>query len=120
LRSLLSSVLVWLLSLVVVVGPAAAAEVLQVRSATLLQVGDQNRSYGVELACYRLLPGDDGDAATRWLRSSLPRRTRVNLRPMGVDAGVLMARVQRLDQGTDLATDLVSAGFGQLLPECGA
>lgn len=118
-RPLLSTLLAWVLSLLVV-GPAAAAEVLQVRSATLLQVGDQNRSYGVELACYHLLPGDDGAAATRWLRSNLPRRTRVNLRPMGVDAGVLMARVQRLDQGTDLATDLVTAGYGQLTDACAA
>jgi hypothetical protein len=39
---------------------------------------------------------------------------------MGVDGGVLMARVQRLDQGTDLANDLVAAGFGQLTPECSA
>ena len=118
-RPLLSIVLAWVLSLLVV-GPVAAAEVLQVRSATLLQVGDQNRSYGVELACYRLLPGDDGAAATSWLRSQLPRRTRVNLRPMGVDAGVLMARVQRLDRGTDLATDLVTAGYGQLTTDCGS
>jgi hypothetical protein len=105
---------------VVGVGPAAAAEVLQVRSATLLQVGDQNRSYGVELACFGLSDGDDGAAATTWLRRNLPRHTRVNLRPMGVDGGVLMARVQRLDRGTDLVTDLVSAGFGQVSPDCAA
>ena len=35
---------------------AAAAEVLQVRTATLLQVGDQNRSYSVALACVDLAP----------------------------------------------------------------
>jgi hypothetical protein len=120
LRHLLSTVLAWALTLVGLVGPAAAAEVLQVRSATLLQVGDQNRSYGVELACYGLVAGDDGEAATRWLRRNLPRHTRVNLRPMGVDGGVLMARVQRLDQGTDLATDLVNAGYGQLTTDCSA
>ena len=119
-RPLLTTVLALVLSLLVGAVQVAAAEVLQVRSASLLQVGDQNRSYGVQLACFGLAAGDDGAAATTWLRRQLPRHTRVNLRPMGVDGGVLMARVQRLDQGTDLANDLVAAGFGQLTPECSA
>jgi hypothetical protein len=120
LRRLLVTVMALVLTLITAVGSAAAAEVLQVRSATLLQIGDQNRSYGVELACFGLSADDDGAAATSWLRSNLPRHTRVNLRPMGVEGGVLMARVQRLDQGTDLASDLVAAGYGQLTVECGA
>ena len=119
-RLLLTTVLAGVLCLLLGATPAAAAEVLQVRSATLLQVGDQNRSYGVQLACFGLAAGDDGAAATTWLRRQLPRHTRVNLRPMGVDSGVLMARVQRLDRGTDLTSDLVAAGFGQLSPECSA
>lgn len=118
-RSLLTRGLILVLTLMVAVGSAAAAEVLQVRSSTLLQIGDQNRSYGVELACYGLSADEDGAAATRWLRSNLPRHTRVNLRPMGVEGGVLKARVQRLDQGTDLASDLVAAGYGRAIEECG-
>ena len=98
---------------------AQAAEVLQVRTATLLQVGDQNRSYGVELACVAL-PGDQQAAATAWLRHELPRRTRVNLRPQGSDGGLLVARVERLDRGSEVASDLVAAGYGQWLPECAA
>jgi hypothetical protein len=98
---------------------AQAAEVLQVRKATLLQVGDQNRSYGVELACVAL-PADQLPAATAWLRHELPRRTRVNLRPQGSDGGLLLARVVRLDRGSELAADLVAAGYGQWLPECAA
>ena len=35
---------------------AFAAEVLQVRSATLLQVGDRNRNYSVQLACVQVDP----------------------------------------------------------------
>ena len=97
--------------------PADAAEVLQVRSATLLQVGDQNRSYSVALSCLEL-PVADEAAATAWLRAAVPRRTRVNLRPMGADGGVLLARVVRLDQGSDLAADLVAAGYGQLAEGC--
>lgn len=97
---------------------AAAAEVLQVRTATLLQVGDQNRSYSVALACVDLAPAEAA-AARDWLRADLPRRTRVNLRPLGADQGLLVAHVQRLDRGTDLASDLMAAGYGQRTKECG-
>ena len=116
----------WLLSILgllvvalasIAVAPAEAAELLQVRSATLLQVGDQNRSYGVELACIDLPEAQQAEA-TSWLRHELPRRTRVNLRPQGSDQGVLLARVARLDRGSDLSADLVAAGFGLLQPGC--
>jgi hypothetical protein len=69
--------------------------VLQVRSGTLLQVGDHNRTYTVELACVAI-PEGGNPAATEWLRAALPRRTKVNLRPVGNDGGTLVARVQRL------------------------
>ena len=119
-RWLLSSLALLVVALTsLVVLPAEAAEVLQVRSATLLQVGDQNRSYGVELACIAL-PEAQQAAATTWLRRELPRRTRVNLRPQGSDQGVLLARVVRLDRGSDLSSDLVDAGFGLLQTECAA
>ena len=77
---------------------AEAAEVLQVRSGTLLQVGDHNRTYTVELACVAVPDGGD-QAAAEWLRQALPRRTKVNLRPVGNDGGTLVARVQRLGSG---------------------
>jgi len=93
---------------------AQAAEVLQVRSGTLLQVGDHNRTYTVEL----------DEAAAAWLRQQLPRRTRVNLRPLGNREGTLLARVQRLEGGGNAATDLgdglISAGLASALPECAA
>lgn len=104
-------------------GLAASAEVLQVRSGTLLQVGDHNRSYSVELACL-VLPADGDEAAAAWLRQQLPRRTRVNLRPLGNRDGSLLARVQRLEGGdtaaSDLSDGLISAGLASALPECAA
>jgi hypothetical protein len=111
----LSLLLVVLLALA---APVRAAEVLQVRSATLLQVGDRNRSYRVELACLDL-PLSQQDAATDWLRQQLPRRTRVNLRPLSALDGTLVAQVQRLDRGTDLSSDLIAAGFGSAPVGCG-
>ena len=43
-------VLSCLLVVLLAASPAAAAEVLQVRTASLLQVGDGNRTYTVQLA----------------------------------------------------------------------
>jgi hypothetical protein len=101
--------LVGLLSLPAV---AAAAEVLQVREATLLQLGDGNRSYSVRLACVAVAAAD-APAAVEWMRRQLPRHTRLNLRPIGNDDGVLVARLQRLDAATDLSDGLIAAGLAQ-------
>lgn len=95
-------------------GPLAAeaAEVLQVRSSTLLQVGDGNRNYSVQLACIQVSPSEEAQAVG-WLRAELPRRSRVNLRPMGQDHGVLLASVQKLGAPMDLASGLVAEGLAQ-------
>ncbi len=119
----------WLIGLVALAylllpSPALAAEVLQVRSGTLLQIGDGNRSYAVELACVSVAPADDA-AAAAWLRQALPRRSRVNLRPRGSDDGTLLASVQRLAAGSgseprlDMGQGLVAAGLATPLPNCG-
>ena len=92
--------------------PVAAAEVLQVRSATVLQVGDGNRNYTVELACIRVDQAQE-QASMEWLRHELPRRSRVNLRPMGQDKGVLIAKVQKLGESQDLASGLVAVGLAE-------
>ena len=93
-------------------GVAAAAEVFQVRSGTLLQVGDGNRSYAVELACIELV-AEQEQQATAWLRQALPRRTKVNLRPMGQRDGTLLAQVSLLSSGADIATGLIEAGLAK-------
>jgi hypothetical protein len=107
--------------LLLVPGSALAAEVLQVRSATLLQVGDHNRSYSVELACLDVAAPQQ-QAAAAWMREQLPRRTRVNLRPLGSRDGLLLAQVQRLASGDkpplDLADGLITAGLAVALPHC--
>lgn len=73
-------------------------------------MGDQNRSYPVRLGCIVVDPADP-QAATDWLRQRLPRRTRVNLRPLGADAGVLISQVSLLPGGEDLGSGLVEAGL---------
>lgn len=94
---------------------AFAAEVLQVRGATLLQVGDSNRSYAVELACVRV-DANQSAGAIAWLRQEVPRRTRVNLRPVGQHDGVLVARVDKLGSDASLGAGLVVAGLAEPLP----
>ena len=57
-------------------------------------------------------------AAQAWLRLRLPRRTRVNLRPVADgEGGVLVARVEPLDGSTgDLSEGLIAAGLASSLP----
>ena len=108
-RRLLSALL---LALLVLAAPAvaSAAEVLQVRGATLLQVGDGNRSSPVRLACLEV-PAARQEGARAWLRETFPRRSRVNLRPLGSRDGHLLARVSLLDDGRDAGDGLIAAGL---------
>jgi hypothetical protein len=90
--------------------PSVAAEVLQVRSSTLLQIGDRNRNYSVRLACVEVDPVNE-EAAVDLLKKAAPRRKRVNLRPEGNEEGVLIARVTPLDADQDLGVSLVTNGL---------
>lgn len=117
LRGPLSLVLALALTWILAVAPVAAAEVLQVRGPALLQLGDGNRSYTVELACLQV-PLDSQQQAMAWLRQQLPRHSRVNLRPLGQREGVLLARISRLDGGApqDLGDAMVAAGLAEPQP----
>lgn len=97
--------------------PVQAAEVLQVRSSSLLQVGDHNRTYTVALACSAVEPSQEAEA-TAWLRQELPRRRKVNLRPVGSSEGQLMARVTPIGTELDLSSGLIAAGLAS--NSCGA
>ena len=98
------------LLLLISVAPVSAAEVLQVRNSSLLQVGDRNRTYTVALACAAVDPEQESEAVG-WLREQLPRRRRVNLRPVGSRDGQLLARVTPIGESSDLSAGLVSVGL---------
>ena len=102
-----------LILLLVMPPQAFAAEVLQVRSATLLQIGDRNRNYSVQLACVQVNPEDEPQAQD-WMRRALPRRRRVNLRPEGSADGVLLARVTPIGDDLDLGAALVAKGLAEV------
>ena len=90
--------------------PVQAAEVLQVRSSSLLQVGDHNRTYTVALACSAVEAIREAGAPA-WRRRDRPRRRKVNLRPVGSSEGQLMARVTPIGAERDLSTGLIAAGL---------
>lgn len=100
----------FLLTTLAAPGLSAAAEVLQVRGPTLLQVGDSNRSYSVQLACLTVNAGQEQEALA-WLRHELPRHSRVNLRPLGHQDGILIANVRKLSTAVDLGGGLIGAGL---------
>ncbi len=108
-RFFFSLVILWL-AMVAHPSPSTAAEVLQVRSSTLLQVGDRNRNYSIRLACIKVNPEDEA-AAVDLVKKVVPRRKRVNLRPEGNQDGVLIARVTPLGTDQDLGDSLVSNGL---------
>ena len=96
---------------------ASAAEVLQVREADLLLIGDQNRTYSVRLACAEIQPGKE-KAAIDFLRKTLPRRQRVNLMPIGSEEGLLLARVRALGSDSDLTALLVEQQLATISSTC--
>ena len=98
------------LLLLISLAPVSAAEVLQVRNSSLLQVGDRNHTYTVALACAAVDPVQEAEAVG-WLREQLPRRRRVNLRPVGSSDGQLLARVTPIGESSDLSAGLVAVGL---------
>ncbi|MFN9618690.1 MAG: nuclease [Synechococcaceae cyanobacterium] len=96
--------------------PATAAEVLQVTGPDRLLIGDRNRTSSVRLGCLAVAP-EDAESATALLRRLLPRHRRVNLRPLGVQQGELVANLRPIDpDGDDPAEALVAAGLATAVP----
>ncbi|MFN7679000.1 MAG: hypothetical protein ACK5QW_10475 [Cyanobacteriota bacterium] len=95
--------------------PAVAAEILSVREPGLLRIGDQNRSYMVQLACLEVADHQNAQALA-WMRQHGSRGTRVNIRPISQRDGMLVAKVSVLKTGTDLGEALVANGLASASP----
>ena len=87
-----------------------AAEVLQVRSSSVLQIGDRNRSYAVKLACIEVDPKDE-TSAKELLKKELTRNKKINIFPKGSMDGVLLAKVLTIDN--DVEEMLYANGLGK-------
>ena len=92
--------------------PIFAAEVLQVRNSTLIQIGDNNRIYTVRLACLKVDSYNE-NKALEWLKLELPRRKKVNLFPLDSVDGVLVAKVIPIGSQQDLGERLIELGLGR-------
>ena len=89
---------------------ASPAEVLQVSSSSVIQIGDNNRNYKIRIACINV-EESNGKDAINWLKDELPRHAKVNFFPKGSEDGTLLARVTNLKSGNDLASKLVELGY---------
>ena len=88
-----------------------AAEVLQISSSSVLQIGDNNRSYKVKIYGINIRPNQE-ESAIEWLKIKLPRHSKVNLLPQGSENGTLIARVVSLQSGEDIAVSMAKSGLG--------
>ena len=91
---------------------SCAAEILQVRSSSLLLVGDHNRTYTVKIACAEISPELE-DESISWLKKQLPRHTKINIKPQGSLDGVLIARVIPLNSNIDITDKYINEGFAE-------
>ena len=98
--------LVILISFLVFCEDLIAAEVLQVSSSSQLIIGDNNRNYTVKIACLDVIPEKENDAIN-FIKSQLPRSSRVNLRPKGSKDGMLIAKIFPLESDVDIAQKLI-------------
>tara|TARA_B100000579_G_C22109655_1_gene522524 strand:+ start:70 stop:417 length:348 start_codon:yes stop_codon:yes gene_type:complete len=87
-----------------------AAEILQVSSASILLIGDHNRTYTVKIACAEINP-DLEEKSFKWLKKQLPRHTKVNLKPKGSVDGVLLAKVIPFNSKIDISEKYINEGL---------
>ena len=90
-----------------------SAQVLQVNSENSLTIGDNNRTYKVKIACLYIDPLKEAEAFS-WLKSSLPRNSRVNLSPRGFENGFMLAGLLDVRAGMDIAKSMELNGFGKI------
>ena len=87
-----------------------SAEVLNVRSSSIVQLGDGNRNYKVRIACMNIKNSREKEA-TEWLRLQLPRHSKVNLFPKDYEDGLLISEVVKLKTGENIASSMLELGF---------
>ncbi len=105
-------ILIFLITLLSLPFNIFAAEILQIRSSTQLQIGDRNRSYTVNLACIEV-ESDNESLAIDWLKLNLKRGKRVNFKPEGSINGFLLARVSSVDGKSDFGNSLIEKGLAK-------
>ena len=78
-----------------------AAELLQIKDANTILVGDQNRSLYLSLYCIDI-DENDKDKAIEILKRNFPRGTKVKIKPYGSEDKKLLAKIYRIDDETEM------------------
>ena len=89
-----------------------SAEILQVSSSSILLIGDNNRTYTVEIACAEVNPELE-EKSVKWLKKQLPRHTKVNLKPKGTSDGVLVAKIIPFNSNIDITEKYINEGLAK-------
>ena len=105
-------ILILFISFFCVYSKVDAAEILQVTSSSVLLIGDHNRTYTVKLACTEISP-DLEEKSFKWLKTQLPRHTKVNLKPKGSLDGVLVAKVIPFNSNNDIGEKYITEGLAK-------
>ena len=106
------NILILLISFLCIYSEVDAAEILQVTNSSVLLIGDNNRTYTVQLACTEISP-DLEEKSVKWLRKQLPRHTKVNLKPKGSIDGILVAKVIPFDSNIDINEKYINEGLAK-------
>ena len=84
-----------------------SAEILQIKSANTILVGDQNRNLTIGLFCVDVNENDELEA-TNLLKSEFPRGSKVKIKPFGFKENVLLAKVFNIKGTKEMTALLVS------------
>ena len=78
-----------------------SAELLQINDPNNILVGDQNRSLSLSLYCLNINENEK-KKATEILKKNFPRGTKVRIKPYGSKGNRLIAKIFRVDNGTEM------------------
>jgi len=84
-----------------------SAEILQIKSSSIILVGDQNRNLTIGLFCVDVNENDELEAINL-LKREFPRGSKVKIKPFGFKENILLAKVFNI-KGTKEMTELLVA-----------
>ena len=82
------------------------AELLQIKDANTILVGDQNRSLYLSLYCIDINE-NERENAIKILKRNFPRGTKVKIKPYGSNGNRLLAKIFRVDDEIEM-TELLN------------
>ena len=104
-KKLLKIILIFLI-LIIYPFNTYSAELLQINDVNTILVGDQNRSLYLSLYCIDINENEK-ENATKILKRNFPRGTKVKIKPYGSNGNRLLAKIFRVDDGTEM-TELLN------------